>query len=248
MVRDSGISATRPIFPGFLLPTSFKFGFPRRHSASTTSSADEHSAASSPATTPGSSPPDHDSIAHLADTSRTKVARAAPDTLRCSTCSTDLAFASQIVSKGFTGRYGRAFLVAPPTPPAGPELLNLRVGKSENRQLVTGWHVVADISCATCSAKLGWKYVDAREQSQKYKVGKFILETERTVTFQHWEDIPGDGMLDHFPTEEGTTRDDVEFDSDDEDECEDIFAGTWDADVVAHRRGRMVAKRAAELE
>ncbi|CRK35816.1 hypothetical protein BN1708_016471, partial [Verticillium longisporum] len=37
--------------------------------------------------------------------------------------------------------------------------------------LVTGWHVVADITCAVCHAKLGWKYVDAREEAQKYKVG-----------------------------------------------------------------------------
>lgn len=36
---------------------------------------------------------------------------------------------------------------------------------------------------------------------------------------------------------------DVEFDSSDEDECEEIFAGTWDREVVRVRR-----KRRAELE
>lgn len=248
MVRDSGISATRPVFPSYLLPTSFRFPFRRRHS-SVSSSASEHSASSSPTTTPGNSPPAHDPIAKPA--AGVRLSRAAPDTLRCSTCSTDLAFASQIVSKGFTGRYGRAFLVGPPTLPAEKNLMNLRLGKSENRQLVTGLHVVADISCSTCSAKLGWKYVGAKEPSQKYKVGKFILETERVVTFRHWEDIPaGDpDMYDdgNFYSGKGDV-DEVEFDSEDEDECEDIFAGTWNAEAVARRRSLMVARPGAEAE
>jgi hypothetical protein len=38
-------------------------------------------------------------------------------------------------------------------------------------------------------------------------------------------------------------EDEIVFDSDDDDECEDIFAGTWDAEVVEGRRRRMVARR-----
>ncbi|TKW51007.1 Yippee -like protein [Colletotrichum tanaceti] len=237
------------------------------------------------------------------------LARTQPDTLRCSTCSCDIAFSSQIVSKGFTGRYGRAYLVAPTPPPpapisggapapeaganaaaAGPgSLANVRIGRCENRQLVTGWHVVADITCILCSAKLGWKYVDAKELSQKYKVGKFILEVERVVPFRSWEDVPspggrggvaGDDVVeeeeegeeeseresdgvrgdeDDEGVEDGGRREggdadaasgaakggeprseDIEivFDSEDEDELEDLFAGTWDPEVVAKRRGR----------
>ncbi|KAH0429310.1 hypothetical protein CcaCcLH18_08522 [Colletotrichum camelliae] len=153
------------------------------------------------------------------------ISRTQPDTLRCSTCSSDIAFASQIVSKGFTGRYGRAYLVSPttlPTPasptstknsgPAGPgTLANVRIGKCENRQLVTGWHVVADITCLLCSAKLGWKYVDAKELSQKYKVGKFILEVERVVPFRSWEDVsPGylDGDYEDGASDESESDED----------------------------------------
>lgn len=129
---------------------------------------------------------------------------------------------------------------------------------------------------------VGWKYVDAREQSQKYKVGKFILETERTVLMRSWEDKEGDGpghfysssapvgnggrrkssslfggrrkkscssegpgRVDAFIAEEegssGTeSENEITFDSDDEDECEDIFAGVWDAATVAKRRGSKV--------
>ena len=41
---------------------------------------------------------------------------------------------------------------------------------------MTGLHVVADIYCNACDTRLGWKYVEAFEESQKYKEGKFILE------------------------------------------------------------------------
>jgi hypothetical protein len=164
--------------------------------------------------------------------------------LRCSTCSADLAFASQIISKGFTGRYGRAFLVSPPARPAEQSLLNIRVGRNENRQLVTGWHVVADISCTLCGTKLGWKYVDAKEPSQHYKVGKYILETERVTTFRNWEDIPEDEEFeDEGLVEMGARGDEIVFDSDDDDECEDIFAGVWDPETVATRRRNMVSRR-----
>lgn len=186
-----------------------------------------------------------------------KLARTQPDTIRCSTCSTDLAFCSQIVSKGFTGRYGRAYLVSPPDQmrkgrKAG-DLINVKVGKPETRQLVTGSHVVADINCAMCHAKVGWKYVDAKDESQKYKVGKFILETQRVMDYRSWEDVlvPEVAELGIEPDPEPSKPvDDAEpivFNSDDEDECEDLFSGTWDPEVVAKRRRRKVNKRPKQV-
>lgn len=223
----TAIAATRPVFPRYLLP-SLGFALPHRPPSPTTPFA-------TPSTSSAAPPP---------SPSR-RVSRTAPDTLRCTACATDLALASQIISKGFTGRHGRAFLVAPPPAPHPQSLLNIRVGKSEDRQLVTGWHVVADICCATCARKLGWKYVDAREQSQKYKVGKYILETERVVTHRSWDDraVRDDGGLGGWGelvggagAREGGA---IQFDSEDEDECEDVFAGTWDAVAAARRRGTL---------
>jgi hypothetical protein len=143
---------------------------------------------------------------------------------------------AQIISKGFTGRHGRAFLVEPDDDGC---LMNIRQGGSESRQLVTGWHTVADISCGTCAFKLGWKYVDARESAQKYKIGKYILETERVVVCRNWEDAPVAMMGDEqakLGEGKGQAEGGVVFDSDDEDECEDVFSGVWDRDVVARRR------------
>ncbi|QPH12842.1 hypothetical protein C2857_005153 [Epichloe festucae Fl1] len=251
---STSISATRPVFPSYLL-SSFNFVFHRRQSASTASSASSAScasAASSPssssATTPASSPISKHGVSD--NFLARRLSRNAPDTLRCSSCSTDVALAAQIISKGFTGRYGRAFLVAPPSP-SEHTLLNIRIGRSENRHLVTGWHVVADICCLTCSRKLGWKYVDAKEQSQKYKVGKYILETERVMTHRSWEDFAVEnlGLIDGEAGDDDITRislggsDSIVFDSDDDNECEDIFAGTWDAATVARRRSQSAARR-----
>ncbi|KAH8685746.1 yippee zinc-binding/DNA-binding /Mis18, centromere assembly-domain-containing protein [Tricladium varicosporioides] len=184
----------------------------------------------------------------------TGLRRTAPNTLKCVTCTTDIAFASQIVSKGFTGRHGRAYLVSPPSmvyttstaktkKEKENELVNTKLGRSATRELLTGSHVVADVSCVICGAVLGWKYVDARESAQRYKIGKFILEMKRVVLGVSWED-EGDIVDEVDPLEvgDGGAGDDdiIVFDSEDEDECEDIFAGVWDAEVVAKRRSRQV--------
>ncbi|KAK7749176.1 hypothetical protein SLS62_008357 [Diatrype stigma] len=212
----------------------------------------------------------------------TKLTQTQPDTIRCSTCATDFAFSSQIVSKGFTGQFGRAFLVSPPPayPPSqqkGPrsagggergakgDLVNIKVGKQETRLLVTGSHVVADIHCAICHVKVGWKYVDAKEESQKYKVGKFILETQRCATHRSWEDVAAAAPSELAEVEARRTKDPltalaaateegggggeeeaVAFDSEDEDECEDLFSGTWDPEIAAKRRRRKVNQRSTK--
>lgn len=124
-------------------------------------------------------------------------------------------------------------------------LVNITVGKHEERQLVTGMHTVADISCAGCGTVVGWKYIDAQDERQKYKVGKFILETRRVIGFHSWEDIEESNeiMLPHEKKSGHNGEDDsdsiIVFDSDDEDELEDIFTAVWDPVVVAeHRRSR----------
>ncbi|CAK7274121.1 hypothetical protein SEPCBS57363_005998 [Sporothrix epigloea] len=268
-----------------------------------------------------------------------RLQRVLPTTLRCRRCSADLAFASQIVSKGFTGRNGRAYLISAPashadhlfTPEVNPlrsdedtmlwgneeedaiwedmgvaepnaiedervndgtgiddslarglaraggiqDLPNIRIGRAEYRRLVTGMHVVADISCAVCCSKVGWKYIDVSGTAQRYKVGKFVLELAMLSSFHSWEDVDveEDAVENmqalanslgtacsltaryrqsrlHAEGESYNSSDRyhdsgrIEFDSEDEDECEEIFNGTWDAAVVARRRA---LKRADEL-
>jgi hypothetical protein len=95
--------------------------------------------------------------------------------------------------------------------------------------------------------------VDAKEPAQRYKIGKFILETRRVVGGKTWEDmdgshadISGSGMVSDR-AEGGKNKEaaeeEVEFDSEDEDECEDLFTGVWDAEGVRKRRERRVEPR-----
>lgn len=40
--------------------------------------------------------------------------------------------------------------------------INVGTGKTEERRLLTGVHVVSDIFCNVCNNRLGWKYVGER--------------------------------------------------------------------------------------
>ena len=108
---------------------------------------------------------------------------------------------------------------------------------------------MSDISCVVCGAMLGWKYVDAEEEAQRYKVGKFILETKRVLRGVCWEnDGEADPAMDAYEEVGGVRRkrstssageallEDIEFDSQDEDECEDLFAGVWSPALARKRR------------
>ena len=90
---------------------------------------------------------------------------------------------------------------------------------------------------------LGWKYVEAAEESQKYKVGKFILETKRIKLGVSWENEDDEDESFPLPPDELNNaevgEEEVEFDSQDEDECEDLFAGVWSPQLaLKRRRGR----------
>lgn len=270
MTGDSQTAGPLPRFPTYLLP-SFSLPFHRRRQSSISaaaspsppeetslpalSSSPTGSAVTSPAESPQTpsffpsgfpqpSDPRKGQPSH-GRPDKARLSRVHPNTIRCSTCSTDLAFTSQIVSKSFTGRYGRAYLVSPPDPgknQRSDNLVNLQLGKPEKRQLVTGSHVVADIMCAVCRVKVGWKYMDAKEDSQKYKIGKFILETQRTVNYSSWDDVPppesGDLNVDPAQLSPDGELGAVDFDSEDSDDCEDVFTGVWNPLVAAKRRSR----------
>lgn len=229
------------LFPTYLVP-SLKF---RRRKSSSDSNA---SSSSTSSTSNASTSAEHDYVAQPFLSGNTSH-------LRCGRCLADLALSDQIVSKGFTGRHGRAYLVSPSTSSvtsaalsatsararkgALPNLPNTYTHKPVPRQLVTGAHTVSDISCAQCGSVLGWKYVAAAEEAQKYKVGKFILETKRVCRSSFWEENDDDvpmGVRDRRIITPSTVEEEIEFDSQDEDECEDLFMGIWTPQAAAQRR------------
>mmetsp|Transcript_11365 Transcript_11365/g.19449 ORF Transcript_11365/g.19449 Transcript_11365/m.19449 type:complete len:114 (+) Transcript_11365:218-559(+) len=86
----------------------------------------------------------------------------------CVTCHSHLASHEDIISKSFQGRHGTAYLFN--------NVVNVSLGPKEDRTLITGLHTVADIYCNVCETVLGWKYLEAFEDNQKYKENKFIIE------------------------------------------------------------------------
>ncbi|KAF9168314.1 Protein yippee-like 4 [Actinomortierella ambigua] len=96
----------------------------------------------------------------------------------CLQCHAHLAKNDDIISKGFQGRHGRAYLFK--------QVYNITLGPKEDRVLMTGLHSVADIACTICKSTVGWIYIYAFEESQKYKEGKFIVEKAKIVKESPW--------------------------------------------------------------
>lgn len=47
---------------------------------------------------------------------------------------------------------------------------------AQARSMTTGDHFVRDAYCKKCKLKVGWIYEFAKEESQRYKEGKVLLE------------------------------------------------------------------------
>ncbi|EAU90892.1 hypothetical protein CC1G_02279 [Coprinopsis cinerea okayama7 len=99
-------------------------------------------------------------------------------TYSCAKCSAVISLQDELISKAFSGRDGRGFLMQSAT--------NVKLGKREDRSLLTGVHTVADVYCVGCGDRLGWFYHKAADNSQKYKEGKYLLERERLIKENNW--------------------------------------------------------------
>ncbi|RIB03531.1 yippee zinc-binding/DNA-binding /Mis18, centromere assembly-domain-containing protein [Gigaspora rosea] len=96
----------------------------------------------------------------------------------CSKCHTHLAEHKELISKAFQGRLGRAYLFN--------AVENVCLGQKEDRTLITGVHTVKDISCIGCNTVIGWKYVHAFQEDQKYKENKYIVEKAMILKENNW--------------------------------------------------------------
>lgn len=91
----------------------------------------------------------------------------------CIHCRAHLANHDDIVSRSFQGNFSRAYLFT--------SLINVSLGPSVQRELLTGAHAVADLFCSICKTMIGWKYERAFVETQKYKEGKFIIEISHVI-------------------------------------------------------------------
>ena len=84
----------------------------------------------------------------------------------------------EIISKSFSGRQGKAYLFH--------STFNTTTGTPEQRNLLTGLHLVADLKCKKCFGLIGWTYLKAWEGSQKYKEGRYIVEASAVHKKNNW--------------------------------------------------------------
>ena len=54
--------------------------------------------------------------------------------------------------------------------------------------LISGKHTTCEVRCKGCDGYVGWKYLGAGEESNQYKVGKFVLEKERVGVLECWKE------------------------------------------------------------
>lgn len=114
----------------------------------------------------------------------------------CANCDTILTNRSELISTRFTGATGRAFLFN--------KVVNLQYSEVQDRVMLTGRHMVRDISCKNCNSKLGWIYEFATEDSQRYKEGRVILERALVRESEGFEEhMPSDNSWESNPTARG---------------------------------------------
>nr|XP_055026250.1 protein yippee-like 5 isoform X1 [Misgurnus anguillicaudatus] len=72
-------------------------------------------------------------------------------------------------------------------------VVNLQYSEVQDRVMLTGRHMVRDVSCKNCNSKLGWIYEFATEDSQRYKEGRVILERALVRESEGFEEhVPSD--------------------------------------------------------
>eukprot|EP00826_Nyctotherus_ovalis_P026626 TRINITY_DN2078_c0_g3_i4.p1 TRINITY_DN2078_c0_g3~~TRINITY_DN2078_c0_g3_i4.p1 ORF type:complete len:101 (-),score=18.94 TRINITY_DN2078_c0_g3_i4:245-547(-) len=77
----------------------------------------------------------------------------------CTQCRTHLANCSDIISRTFQARHGRAYLMNNVYFIADGDRINAYLGPVEEKMLLTGMHKTCDLFCKTCDTLIGWRYV-----------------------------------------------------------------------------------------
>merc|ERR1712018_992276 len=104
----------------------------------------------------------------------------------CAQCDTFLTNKAELISTRFTGATGRAFLFN--------RVVNLNYSETQDRIMLTGRHIVRDVTCKKCDTKLGWVYEFATEENQRYKEGRVILERALVTEMDGLDEIEPDDI------------------------------------------------------
>ncbi|KEG15479.1 zinc-binding protein (Yippee) [Trypanosoma grayi] len=105
----------------------------------------------------------------------------------CGRCSAYLCDNSDIISRHFHGKHGKAYLFS--------RCFNYYFGPQEEKELMTGTHIVRDVFCSNCDHYIGWTYDFAHEEKERYKMNRFVLERKllRAITADSTRGLSGPG-------------------------------------------------------
>lgn len=92
----------------------------------------------------------------------------------CQNCRSHLANSDGLMSKQFQGQHGQAYLFR--------YVVNVSEGPEKEKQMTTGKHTITTVFCCQCDTEVGWRYIKAYEDDQKYKEGACILEKALLTT------------------------------------------------------------------
>jgi len=110
----------------------------------------------------------------------------APNYLSVASVTLFLTNRGELISSRFTGATGRAYLFG--------KVVNLNYSETQDRMMLTGRHIVRDVTCKKCDAKLGWMYEFATEDGQRYKEGRVILERAMVTEIDGIEELALDEL------------------------------------------------------
>ncbi|XP_058182297.1 protein yippee-like At4g27740 isoform X2 [Rhododendron vialii] len=91
----------------------------------------------------------------------------------CRNCRNPIALRHDLLSKSFIAKSGQAYMFA--------HAMNVVLGQTEDKKLMTGLFSVGNIYCSKCGQELGWKYIRAYDAKQSFKEGRFIIEKARIL-------------------------------------------------------------------
>ncbi|GLC77228.1 hypothetical protein PLESTF_001901300 [Pleodorina starrii] len=95
----------------------------------------------------------------------------------CKMCHCNLAAASELVSRQFHSKHGRAYLFN--------TAVNLAAGPKEERMMTTGLHVVCDVYCSKCMWPVGWRYcLRCRTPPPRSRDGFILCRSSRTKSLR----------------------------------------------------------------
>lgn len=101
---------------------------------------------------------------------RIRVLHCGVDSYGCGHCGAYFCDKSDVISRNFNGKFGKAYLVS--------RCFNFYFGPAEEKELMTGKHIVRDAFCSNCDSYFGWTYDFAYEDKERYKVSRFVVERQ----------------------------------------------------------------------